>query len=173
MSDQELEHETVTAVDLRYAERRAKLKAKRKEEKLAASLALTIGDIAYALRKMNGITFYAALFLGTTRSVLHRKIMATPSLRKLQADIRQEQLDIAEGKLLEQVNEGVFPAVSMFLKTQGKDRGYTERGTLEHELGPDATRNSAALIEAMRRGAEDEAVEVKWVEIPENQDQTS
>jgi hypothetical protein len=76
--------------------------------------------------------------------------------------------------------------VVTYLKTQGKERGYTERATVEHEVGNTA-KNAAALIEAMRKAAQEEerpalpeptTVEIPekdytWVEEPKSHDLTS
>jgi hypothetical protein len=82
-------------------------------------------------------------------------------------DIKEIKKDIAEYKLAEQVEQGYFPAIAFTLKTQAKDRGYTERMDMEHELGPNAAGTAAALIEAMRKGslpvlpAPEEAIDVE------------
>lgn len=144
----------VSEVDKDFAERRAKIKERRKERRLARSLRLTLADIEYALEKFDGSLHHASIFLGCTRRQLKIRIGDAPSLTKLVEDIIERKKDIAEYKLSQQVKEGYFPAVALTLKTLGKDRGYTERNTTEHEIGPNAAGTAAALIEAMRRGAQ-------------------
>ena len=161
----------LSELDKDYAERRARVLAKRKEKKLARSLGLTIADMEYAIKKFDGSLAHAAEFLGCTRRQLKIRVDDLPVLTKLMHDIREEKKDIAEFKLHQQVQDGYFPAISLTLKTLAKDRGYTERATLEHELGENAAGTAAALIEAMRKAAtpvltdsEPETVEVKEYE---------
>lgn len=157
-------------LDQRYEERRNKITARRKEKKLARSLKLTMQDIEYALRKFNGSLAHTAVFLGCTRRQVKLKVDNNPHLVRVLQDIREENKDIIEYKLIEQAESGYFPAISLFLKTQAKDRGYTERVDMEHELGPNASGTAAALIEAMKKAKDKEVskeIEVKeyeWVE---------
>lgn len=177
-------------LDRRYAERRKRLRQRNREKLLAESLALTVRDIEYALRRCRGVTFRAAQYLGVDRKVLYRKIQATPSLRQLQVDIKEEYKDVAEEKLLEQIEQGVLPAITLYLKTQAKDRGYTEKSSIEHGVDTENFRNAATLINAMRRGvAEAEAIKAEqitdkiapviesmdyeWVEQPESNENQS
>jgi hypothetical protein len=83
------------------------------------------------------------------RDVLERRIKALPHMKRLVARIREEFVDLAEMELAKQVKKGYFPAISLVLKTLGKERGYTERNELE--VGVSA-HSAAALIEAMRKG---------------------
>lgn len=142
----------VSEIDRDFAERRTKILERRREKTLARSLRLTLADIEYALLKFDGSLHHAAVFLGTTRRLLKVKVEQTPSLMRLREDIKEQKIDLAEFKLAQQVKEGYFPAVALTLKTLGKDRGYTEKNTTEHELGPQAAGTAAALIEAMKRG---------------------
>lgn len=147
---------------------------KTRAEKRALSLAskevgFTMADAEFALRAHKGSIYHTANFLGVSRDVFKRYIQLNPRMLMVQKSIQEEKKDIAEYKLFEQVEESYFPAVSLFLRTIAKDRGYTERATLEHEMGPDATRNAASLIEAMKRGAnltKPMEEEVEWVELP-------
>lgn len=166
----------LSALDENYAERRTRIEARRKEGKLAKSLALTIHDIEYALRKFNGSFAHAAVFLGCTRRQVYLKVHNNPHLERVCQDIKEEKKDLIEYKLIEQAEQGYFPAISLFLKTQAKDRGYTERVDMEHELGPNAAGTAAALIEAMKRGVSRPALpepvtvdigKTEWVEVSE------
>lgn len=150
-----------------------------KQAKLeAAKLPKTIFLVEYALREYRGNLTYAAKMLECKRHVLLRYIQSNPYLMRVLDSINEETLDQAEWMLMKQVNEGNMAAISLTLKTKGKERGYTERNTVEHEIGG-KMKNSAALIEAMRKGltgpVETEEViegeEYKWVEPVEAQSQ--
>lgn len=165
----------ITETDKDFAERRTKIAARRKEKELAKSLTLTIHDLEYALRKFNGSFHHAAVFLGCTRRQVYLKVHNNPYLEQICQDIKEEKKDLLEYKLLEQAEGGYFPAISLYLKTQAKERGYTERSTMEHELGPNAAGTAAALIEAMKKGMvpalpepKDDTIEIEateWAEV--------
>lgn len=145
----------------KFEELRNQREEKKRLRPLATSLRLTTADIEYALREHGGNLLHASRFLGVDRALLKRKIDSFPSLQRLMVNLQEETLDEAEAQLVEQVKDGYFPAISMYLRTKGKERGYTEKFTNEYELGENATRSAAALIEAMRRGAEPKAIEEK------------
>jgi hypothetical protein len=148
-----------------------KLKGTVMKTRMELATDVTVGQIEVALKEAKGNLTYASRALNIERPVLQRKIDYFPHLGRLLAQIREEVLDQAEHQLLEQVDEGYFPAISMVLRTIGKERGYTERTDAGFELGENAARTSAALIEAMRKGIEEkpEAIDVKdyeWKEEP-------
>ena len=57
------------------------------------------------------------------------------SVRKALHEEREKMLDTAELSLYNQVIGGESWAVQFFLKTQGKDRGYTERTEVSGDVG--------------------------------------
>jgi len=138
----------------------------------------TLETIEIALRINNGSLSRAAEDLGIERSVLKRKIAYSPSLEKVLQDIREQKVDVMEEKLFEQIENGNVTAITFGLRTLGKERGYTERSTVEHEVGG-TIRDAASLIESMRKGKESivalpgdepETVDIKdyeWVESDE------
>jgi hypothetical protein len=69
------------------------------------------------------------------RSSVHVKIQEDDALRQLLADEREKMLDDAEDKLGGAVRKGEAWAVCFTLKTQGKERGYTERQELTGKDG--------------------------------------
>lgn len=134
--------------------------ATRKELKAAIKGPLpTLDEIETALWLTRGHLGEAADLLKVERRVLARKISATPSLEKTVRDILAIKIDDAEKKLDELVLEGNVTAVTFTLRTLGKERGYTEKSTIEHELGSTAT-SAAGLIASLRKGAELPALEV-------------
>lgn len=143
---------------------------KRKLDSLAQTIKPTMRDVAYALRECDGNITVAARFLGISRRLLAYYVNERPALNRLVEDIRAENLDIVEYQLMSQAKEGVLPAVIMVLKTLGRERGYSEKSTLEHEIGRGA-QSAADLISAMRDGAtmarEIESTDYTWM--PENE----
>lgn len=149
-------------------ERMTKRIARREVKKAASGLKVTQSDVATVLWECKGSLAEAARRLSTTRPVLKRYIQSRPSLVKTLADIKEEKKDIAEAKLFKQVENEYFPAIAFFLKTIGKDRGYTERATLEHELSENTINNAAALIEAMQKASvpDDKEERFAWDVLP-------
>lgn len=80
------------------------------------------------------------------------RIKASEKLLKIRKDIIDELVDETESQLAKLVRAGNPSAVFFVLRTLGKDRGYVEKATIEHELGPYAAKNAANMIEAMRKG---------------------
>lgn len=113
----------------------------------------TISEIETALLLTNGHVVKAADLLGVDPPVLRRKIKVTPSLAKVMQDITEAQLDDTEEALQELIKQRNPTAVTFKLRMQGKERGYTDKTTIEHEVG-EQTRSAAALIAAMRKANE-------------------
>jgi len=115
---------------------------------------ITNNDIEIALRRFDGNMSHVADFLGMHQSSINIRVLNSPHLQKIRQEIIDEFLDTTESELKRLVKSGNPSAIIFVLKTLGKNRGYTEKSTVEHELGPYAAKNAASLIEAMRRGAE-------------------
>jgi hypothetical protein len=131
---------------------KARDKERRRIDRLASTIAITLEDYKYALRKFRGNLSKTAEYLGIERVVLQRKINTSPGLFLCIKQIDEEITDGVEEKLIDQAIEGVLPAVTFYLKTKAKDRGYTEK--VETTTDPITLANSAAaLIEAMKKGA--------------------
>ena len=71
------------------------------------------------------------------RSSVHVIIQADPVLKQLLDDERERMLDNAEDRLGLAVDKGEAWAVCFTLKTQGKERGYSERQELTGKDGAD------------------------------------
>jgi hypothetical protein len=121
----------------------------------AAKIRMTQEDIKLALEICNGNLTEAAKMLDTTRPVLARKVQNSPGLQRQLQNLVEQKLDYTEDKLMELVNDGNVTAITFLLRTRGKERGYTEKNLLEHSTD-ESSRNAAALIEQMRKGAKEE-----------------
>jgi len=65
--------------------------------------------------------------LGITRAKYNYHLREYPEFRARVDHIRDAQIDLAEQYLFEQMANGNSSATQFFLKTQGANRGYTER----------------------------------------------
>ena len=117
-------------------------------------------QIETALRASAGIRSAAAMKLGCAPSTITNYIDRHPSLRLVEAEIVNQNLDLAETKLLGAIRDGNLTAVIFYLKTKGKTRGYTERAEVTGpEGGPiDVTKLSDEALERRHRHGVDLAM---------------
>lgn len=92
---------------------------------------VTIEQCEEALRKAGGFISHAAAMLGISQQSLSKRIQRSERLQQVRAETTEKHLDLAETKLIEAVKAGEAWAICFFLKCQGKQRGYIERGQLE------------------------------------------
>ena len=89
---------------------------------------LTIEQIENALRATGGFVSYAAKELNVTQSAISQRVKASPHLQKVQKEISEQYLDLAESKLLKKIKKQEdLGAICFYLKCKGKGRGYIER----------------------------------------------
>lgn len=88
---------------------------------------LTAKKVADALRESRGMVTVAARKLGCTRQTVHAWINRSPQVAEAVKDAREVMTDTTELKFYEAIMKGEAWAISMYLRTQGKDRGYVER----------------------------------------------
>ena len=94
-------------------------------------------DILEALKASRGIVSAAARRLGMNRRQLTRRLKSSEKLKEARDDARAEFCDLAESKLVENVEAGNVPSVLFALKCLGKDRGYVERSEVTGKDGRD------------------------------------
>ena len=117
----------------------------------------TNNQIATALTTTRGMVYLAAKELACSPNTIKARLKKSESLRVLQVALRGETTDVAEQKLYDAIKEGDPWAIQFYLKTQAKDRGYTERteisgpdgGPIEHEVNA-----QHVLLTAINRIAE-------------------
>lgn len=87
--------------------------------------------IIEALKACKGMIYLTARRLRCDQSTIHRRANANPKIRAVIEQERQEFVDTAELALLGAVTRGEAWAVCFALKTQGRQRGYSERWDME------------------------------------------
>jgi predicted transcriptional regulator len=106
-------------------------------------------QVAEALVAAGGVQADAARILGCSRTTINGYVRRYPNLQELIINAREETLDLAESQLLKKVKEGNMTAIIFYLKTQGKQRGYVEKG--EAPQKPDETQDfSTATTEELQ-----------------------
>jgi hypothetical protein len=88
---------------------------------------LTVSQIEQALAHAGGVQSVASDALGVHRSTISRRVARSERLQQVRREARESTLDLAESKLLELIKAGNLTACIYYLKTQGKERGYSER----------------------------------------------
>jgi hypothetical protein len=98
-------------------------RGKLSEKTIASAIKLAVGNVAQAARN-----------LGVERSGLYLRIMKSEMLQAMLASAREGMVDNAESALGLATLRGEAWAVCFTLKCLGKDRGYIERGEVNHDV---------------------------------------
>lgn len=110
----------------------------------------SVEQVEKALRAAAGNQSKAAEMLKTNRSTVHGYVARYPNLRDAIAEAREETLDLAEDRLIVKIRDGNMAAIIFFLKTQGKSRGYIEKGEVRVETNrPDFSNMSTEQLEQL------------------------
>lgn len=91
----------------------------------------TIEQVIEAIQRHKGLLAPAARDLGVSRSTIYNYVDRYKTIRKAMDDARETNLDFAESKLMQAVNNGNVTAIMFLLKTVGRNRGYVERQEVE------------------------------------------
>jgi hypothetical protein len=91
-------------------------------------------QVETALEQCAGVLSAAAAKLHCAPTTVTNYVNRSKRLQKRLKEIIEENLDLAESKLLLAIRDGNMTAVIFYLKTKGKHRGYTERS----DAGPAA-----------------------------------
>ena len=82
----------------------------------------------FALRSSHGIIKSACEETGISRMTVHRWRKADPNFNEeMEAIMKDDQFDFVESKLMERIKGGDTVAIIFYLKTKGKNRGYSEK----------------------------------------------
>ena len=84
-----------------------------------------------AIPGTGGIITAIARKVGCDWYTVKRHIDKQPTVARAYQDETEKIADLAETKLIEQMNEGDGPMIRFFLSTKAKHRGYTQQVDLE------------------------------------------
>lgn len=87
-------------------------------------------QVAAALTRTKGMITLAAQTLGCDPTTVRNYVARYPELQVVLSDERDRMTDVAELKLYEAIQGREPWAVSLYLRTQGRSRGYVERQEL-------------------------------------------
>lgn len=87
----------------------------------------TAQRIIKAVKETKGLLTAAAARAGVSYMTIYRYSNDFPSVAQAITEAREGMKDYAESKLYEAIKENNLTAIIFYLKTQAKDRGYTER----------------------------------------------
>lgn len=87
--------------------------------------------VAESMYKNHGILSYVAKDLGLHPYTIQIYAQKYPVIRQLQAMCKEGTLDLAEHKLIENIEKGKETSLIFYLKTQGKKRGYDQSNNIE------------------------------------------
>ncbi len=87
----------------------------------------TAQQMADALTQAKGFVSVVARNLQCSDNTVRNYIAKFAVCKQACVDAREAMIDIAEGRLYQNVNSGDNTAIIFFLKTQGRSRGYIER----------------------------------------------
>ena len=96
-------------------------------------------DYIKAITEAQGLISVAARRLGCSRTAVYEAAKNHPEVQRAIDDARERTTDLAEGKLIQKINEGDNTAIIFYLKTQGKRRGYVERQEVTGAEGTELT----------------------------------
>jgi len=98
-------------------------KTKKAKARLLKALEETSGIIAFACKKAK-----------VSRMTFYRWCKEDKEFKEQADDIQELQVDVAEAALLSKIQQKETAAIIFYLKTKGKNRGYSERKEIS---GPD------------------------------------
>jgi len=109
---------------------------------------MTPADVIHALWQHTGFVTYAAKELKTSVKTLYEYFEAFPEIKEALKDIREHRLDVAESALLQAIKKGNVTAIIFFLKTQGRERGYSQ---IDEALNQVLTEEQKKTLDELRK----------------------
>jgi len=90
------------------------------QKRLLEALAACAGDVTEATRKA-----------GVHRQTHYEALKSSPEYKEAFHHIEESLIDLAETKLKQHINEGNLKAITFYLRSKGKERGYGESKQIE------------------------------------------
>jgi transposase-like protein len=94
-----------------------------------------VEQVIQAIQDTGGVVSKAAQRLGCSRRTVQRYVQQYATVAQALLDERESMTEVAELALFDKIREGDLSAITFYLRTQGKDRGYSERQEKIHS-GP-------------------------------------
>lgn len=88
---------------------------------------LKVALVEQAIRDKAGNLSLVATFFDVSRTTIYKFLDAHPDLLAVVTEARETMIDNAESALYKAVLKGDVRAITFFLRTQGRSRGYVER----------------------------------------------
>jgi hypothetical protein len=85
---------------------------------------VTDDQVKESLELNNGLVEPSAKYLGVCRQTLQTRLKKNPELKKFQLECTEAMKDKATSKLIEAIDKGEPWAITFYLKTQARDRGF-------------------------------------------------
>jgi hypothetical protein len=104
----------------------------KKADTPAAKTAHNKAALLKALKEARGIVTTACDAVGVNRSTYYDYYNSDPEFKREADDVQEIAIDFVEGKLFEQIEEGIPTSTLFYLKTKAKHRGYIERTEVSH-----------------------------------------
>jgi hypothetical protein len=107
-----------------------------------------------ALTETKGLVTFAAQRLGCVPNTVYAYVDRYPKVRAARDAARERQLDVTEAALFRAIGEGELPAITFYLRTVGRHRGYGDRLELDATVDvlqtPGWLRTRTLLLEVLR-----------------------
>jgi hypothetical protein len=94
----------------------------------------TPAQVIAALQYTRGMVVLAAEHLGCEPNTVANYVKRYATVARALQEQREKTTDLAELKLYQAISNGEPWAIQFYLKTQGRQRGYTEKLMLEVEI---------------------------------------
>lgn len=113
---------------------------------MAGKIRYTNEMIADGLKAAKGMVYVAAKQIGCTPETIYQRLKRSPELATLHESLHGEIGDIAELRLYKAIQDGEHWAITFYLRTKGRHRGYVERNEIS---GPDGGAIDVAIHEVI------------------------
>jgi hypothetical protein len=107
----------------------------------------TADQLILALTASQGKIASAARRLGCDRAVVYKYLKKFPQIEEAVTEAREFQIDTTELKLFEAIEKGEPWAITLYLKTQGRSRGYIEKQEMDINASVDQTMKTLTLTD--------------------------